>query len=640
MGTIHFCFDIYSKDIQFLSQLDTGLPFKKALEEGFESQLNQYYKMFHFLFSHPSYRFSLSIPGRQLDLFSRLHREITVVLSDLVGNKQVELLGGAYYEPLLPNILPADRVGQIELYTTALRRHTGKRPRGMVIPNNAWDPSLVTCLKTCSMDFVLMDSRLIPQYKNQFLPYIIQELGKVLYVLGQHQQHLPFDAQGRPIPPKDYLYQLEDLVFTSCHEAEHPLVCCSLSLSDFCALIDSGWLEDMEQTLKHEMTRAEFQWTLPSKYIKETQHFQRTYIPAGILTAKNLSSQETSSGTNAFPEMVVVNSYDYLLHQPRNYFLYSKMVHVSTLINNKNRKEKNSRKSARDLLWEAQSGEAYLAEPNFNSQWSHEGAYHSLLQAEHIIRDYSGFFDSVTSYDYDADGIKEYICQFPEFNAYVQGRGGSLFEYDVFRTTKNYAGSNGKNTGLFLDYFLENEFVSKNDLFTGQLYREVTFDGKRRDIKLTAKSRLGEKRQTISLRKNYYMSADGISVQYIIKNESQETFRHFFAVECNLLLDISHTSDPLDTEIIFGETDQLQVFHNEIPKENLKSVSVFRFSDKELSFVFTLNEKATLHLSENKGSLSATMVWLVDIPAQREIEKSIMFSVLPKKVINPKKKRK
>ncbi len=632
MGTIHLCLEVNCNYTELYSRLNPDLAYQQALGDVFSSQYYEYYKLLEFLYAHPSCQLSISISGRHLDWFARNHREFLLVLSELIDRKQVEILGGAYYNPLLPTILPVDRVAQIELYTTALRRHTGKRPRGMVIPNNAWDPSLVSCLKTCSMDFVMMDSRLIPQGRKSFLPYIVQEQGKIIYVLGQNQQQSPFqstDGAGQKahltISPKDYLAGLEKEVFSACPEAENPLVCLSLNLEQMNQLLETQWLQQLDNVISQEQLRPVFQWNLPSRYIKMTQHYQRTYIPAGVLLVDHDSPvQELQDGRDS-----ILTPYDYLLQNTGTYLLYSKMMYLSILVS-QSRGDKNRRKNVRDLLMESQAGEAYSVQSTKASSSSQKNAYHSLLHAERIAREYTGFYDSVTSYDYDADGIREYICQFQPYNAYIQRRGGSIFEFDVFQTFRNYAGRGETGFGLFLDYFLEDFSSRRNDLFSRQLYKERGFDGKRKNIELTARGAVGQNGQQVSLKKNYVVSPDGILVQYIIKNESLEPLRQVFAVDSHIQLDAAG-GDRLDTELICGQEEELQVFHSQLPEGKGREVSQVRFSDQEVSFVFVLNEQADLQTEAQNGKLLVSLCWQLEIPPQREVEKKISFVVLPRK---------
>ncbi|MBO5691672.1 MAG: hypothetical protein J6R96_07440 [Spirochaetaceae bacterium] len=633
MGTIHLCLEVNCNYTELYSRMNPDLAYQQALGSLFDSQYHEYYKLLQFLYAHPSCHLSISISGRHLDWFARNHREFLLVLSELIGRKQVEILGGAYYNPLLPTILPVDRVGQIELYTTALRRHTGKRPRGMVVPNNAWDPSLVSCLKNCAMDFVMMDSRLIPQGTNTFLPYIVQEQGKIIYVLGQNQQHSPFEVsctdggleKDHLVSPKEYLSYLEKQVFDSCPEAEHPLVCLSLSLKQMNHLLESQWLQQLDSIINQEQVSSVFQWNLPSRYIKTTQHYQRTYIPAGVLLPEHApQSQELKDGRDS-----ILTPYDYLLQNTGTYLLYSKMMYLSILVS-QSRGDKNRRKIVRDLLMESQSGESYVVHATKSSFSSQKHAYRSLLHAEKIVREYIGFFDSVTSYDYDADGIREYICQFQPYNAYIQRRGGSIFEFDVFQTYRNYVGRGEEGFGLFLDYFLDDFSSDRNDVFARQLYKERAFDGKRKNIELGARGTVGPANQPVSLKKNYVVSPDGILVQYIIKNESLEPLQQVFAVDSHIYLDAAG-SHKLDTELICGQEEELQVFHSQLPEGKGRDVSQVRFSDQEVSFVFVLNEQAHLQMEAEQGKLLVSLCWQLEIPPEREVEKNISFVVLPRK---------
>ena len=633
MGTIHLCLEVNCNYTELYSRMNPDLAYQQALGSLFDSQYHEYYKLLQFLYAHPSCHLSVSISGRHLDWFARNHREFLLVLSELIKRKQVEILGGAYYTPLLPTILPVDRVGQIELYTTALRRHTGKRPRGMVIPNNAWDPSLVSCLKNCAMEFVMMDSRLIPQGTNTFLPYIVQEQGKIIYVLGQNQQYSPFEVgcindeaeRESLVSPKEYLSYLEKQVFSSCPEAEYPLVCLSLSLKQMNHLLESQWLQQLDSIINQEQVSPVFQWNLPSRYIKTTQHYQRTYIPAGVLLPEHESQfQELQGGRDS-----ILTPYDYLLQNTGTYLLYSKMMYLSILVS-QSRGDKNRRKIVRDLLMESQSGESYVVHATKSSFSSQKHAYRSLLHAEKIVREYIGFFDSVTSYDYDADGIREYICQFQPYNAYIQRRGGSIFEFDVFQTYRNYAGRGEEGSGLFLDYFLDDFSSERNDSFARQLYKERAFDGKRKNIELSARGTVGPANQPVSLKKNYVVSPDGILVQYIIKNEGLEPLQQVFAVDSHIYLDAAG-SHKLDTELICGQEEELQVFHSQLPEGKGREVSQVRFSDQEVSFVFVLNEQADLQMKAENGNLLVSLCWQLEIPPQREVEKNISFVVLPRK---------
>src|SRR5690606_38512572 len=69
----------------------------------------------------------------------------------------VELLGGAFYEPILPVIPEEDRVGQILLMSNWLERRFGVRPRGMWLAERVWEPTLPTTMARAGIEYTVLD---------------------------------------------------------------------------------------------------------------------------------------------------------------------------------------------------------------------------------------------------------------------------------------------------------------------------------------------------------------------------------------------------------------------------------------------------------------------------------------------------
>jgi alpha-amylase len=69
----------------------------------------------------------------------------------------VELLGGAYYEPILPAISEADRLGQIRKLSDALRRRFGRAPTGLWLAERVWEPDLPGSLHLAGVGYTLLD---------------------------------------------------------------------------------------------------------------------------------------------------------------------------------------------------------------------------------------------------------------------------------------------------------------------------------------------------------------------------------------------------------------------------------------------------------------------------------------------------
>ncbi|MCL1958224.1 MAG: alpha-amylase, partial [Spirochaetes bacterium] len=86
------------------------------------------------LYRYSNIKAVLHYSGVLLYWVERTHPELFMLIEDMVSRKQAEILSGGFYEPMFPLIPLQDRIGQMELLTTYLRKHFGKRPVGCWIP--------------------------------------------------------------------------------------------------------------------------------------------------------------------------------------------------------------------------------------------------------------------------------------------------------------------------------------------------------------------------------------------------------------------------------------------------------------------------------------------------------------------------
>src|SRR5690606_30378380 len=78
-------------------------------------------------------------------------------LAKLVERDQVELFGGAFYEPILSIIPEADRIGQIKMMSDWLEQRFRRRPRGMWLAERAWEPTLPRAMPAAGMEYTVLD---------------------------------------------------------------------------------------------------------------------------------------------------------------------------------------------------------------------------------------------------------------------------------------------------------------------------------------------------------------------------------------------------------------------------------------------------------------------------------------------------
>ena len=80
-------------------------------------------------------------------------------LGELASAGRIELLGGGFYEPVLPMLPEADAVGQIEALAEFLAANFGVRPRGIWLAERVWEPQLPRLLRRAGVEYVLLDDR-------------------------------------------------------------------------------------------------------------------------------------------------------------------------------------------------------------------------------------------------------------------------------------------------------------------------------------------------------------------------------------------------------------------------------------------------------------------------------------------------
>ena len=68
-----------------------------------------------------------------------------------VARGQIEVLGGAFYEPILAGIPRRDRVGQIAAFSHHLKNTFGTDIRGMWVPERVWEQGLTSDLASAGM---------------------------------------------------------------------------------------------------------------------------------------------------------------------------------------------------------------------------------------------------------------------------------------------------------------------------------------------------------------------------------------------------------------------------------------------------------------------------------------------------------
>ncbi|MBM3118109.1 MAG: DUF1926 domain-containing protein [Chloroflexi bacterium] len=151
-----------------------------------------YLPMVEALERYPAVRLSLHNSGCLIDWLEQNHPEFLHRLAGLVNRQQVEIIGGAYYEPILPAIPDADKLGQIAKMSTFVKREFGMKPTGLWLAERVWEPHLAKTLAEAGVEWTLVDDNAFRSLgledKDLFGYYMTEEQGYPVKVFPINKQ--------------------------------------------------------------------------------------------------------------------------------------------------------------------------------------------------------------------------------------------------------------------------------------------------------------------------------------------------------------------------------------------------------------------------------------------------------------------
>ena len=625
-----------------------------------EKQYDALYKpLASYLYKHPKFLVSMSFSGSQIEFLEDKHPEMLEMLKELTSRNQVEIIGGGFYDPIFPLLFPVDRSGQIEKMNAKLRSTIGKRPRGMTVYGSIWEPSLITPFQSCGMEYVNLDSTLIPSTAKGFFPVITSEHGKAIKILPIYKTFLPEEDETGEM----WIARIKKVVRKDLEDADNkdfdPVVTIALSPEKFPELIKSKAFSSIEEAFSIADTTEDVHFTLPQLYLKTARKFIPAYIPSGMdwdIAQWARKIYEKCENKTRFP----ITIRDFLNTYRQNNHLYERMMYVSMLISQCHGGDKMRKKAAQEKLWESQAGYNFVELPYGVPalQSKQQAAYRILNEAEKLIRDSQKTPESVTSYDYNSDGLNEYVCQMEKFHAVISRISGQICELDLFNSGSDYASSLSRikqfdscndnySRGILVEHLLDDKDMKnymnakpfESCVFSNVLFAEKKLELRKNTIQLTGNGSFSALQVPVSLKKNYIISSNGFVVQYILKNETPLPLKGYFVVEANF------------AEIRYNAELVLNGKRTVVPEKSSyntdKGVSMLYIKDVENknSFLFEPNEEAGFctnyitfkrpdgqgNVSENAHTLTASFYWNVELAGQRAIEKTVNFTIVPER---------
>jgi hypothetical protein len=127
-------------------------------DQVFESATDGCYEPFvGALEQHPHVKAGLHYSGPLLEWLERHRPELLVRLRGLADRGQIEIVGGAWFEPMLSVLPDRDAIGQIRAMRYECVRLFGRAPQGMWLAERVWEPDLPRILAAAGVGWVLLD---------------------------------------------------------------------------------------------------------------------------------------------------------------------------------------------------------------------------------------------------------------------------------------------------------------------------------------------------------------------------------------------------------------------------------------------------------------------------------------------------
>ncbi|GIW88961.1 MAG: alpha-amylase [Isosphaeraceae bacterium] len=179
----------------------------------FESAYRDSYEPFlEVAAEYPEVPFVLHISGPLLEWLAAKRPEYVERVKRWVAAGRVEILGGPYYEPILPHIPHRDRVGQMRAYARRLEMEFGTRPRGIWLPERVWEQSLVGSLVESGVEYTVLDdfhferAGLVAEQLRGF--YLTEDEGRLLKLFPNSERLRYLTPWQEPHESYEYLRQV------------------------------------------------------------------------------------------------------------------------------------------------------------------------------------------------------------------------------------------------------------------------------------------------------------------------------------------------------------------------------------------------------------------------------------------------
>jgi len=397
---------------------------------------------------------TLHLSGPLLDWLEAHAAAYLDLVGRLVSDGKLELLLSGYYEPILPSLLPEDRVEQVHWMQEALRRRFGVEARGLWLTERVWEPDLAGDLVEAGVEYILVDDRhfVSTGFAREDLhqPFRTEFAGKSLGVFAIDENLRYFLPFRPPEATVDYLHNLRS--------SGRRLAVAADDIEKFGGwpgtrewVYDRGWLEGFIRAIKGLEQEGGVILTtfgealaelpsgglvyLPSSSYREMEEWALPEEASHRLTElkRELGEERLSRGES--PLIRGSHWRNFLVKYPEANRMHKKVMALSRICRDRGNPTEARRAlgaaQCNDAYWHGVFGGLYLRHLR-DTVWS------KIAEAEGHLREGQGLLSEPV--DLDWDGHLELWVHSDRFSALVSPRrGGAIEELTLFARRVNLA---------------------------------------------------------------------------------------------------------------------------------------------------------------------------------------------------------
>ena len=436
--------------------------FDHVIENGYRQA---YLPFLELLERRPNVRIALHNSGCLWEWLEKNHPEYGERVAVLVRRGQVELLGGGFYEPILPLLPLRDRRGQIERMGRFLQDRFGVAPKGIWLAERAWEQHLASDLAAEGIEYLCLDDTQFLQVGLQDDDlrgyYLTEDAGAsvALYPIQMRLRYaIPFAPPERVIEvlrasaddrPGNLCLFADDGEKFGIWPGTHALCYGERWLDRFFDSLDceDGWLRLL----------------LPGEHRAENPPLGRIYLPAGSYremtewalppSMRSLfdETQEflRSQGREEAERLLLKGGFfrNFIARYSEANQMHKRVLFTLGRLRSATDMPGDSAAQVLDHLWRAQSNDAYWHGVFGGLYLPHlrDGIYRELLLGEAVLERHlrgPGAWVDAQVVDYDCDGDPEVILTSDRLGLYISPRrGGGLLEIDDRAGARNLVNS-------------------------------------------------------------------------------------------------------------------------------------------------------------------------------------------------------